>query len=276
MFRVHLGMSKKEALARAAELMDRVRIPSAKQRVNDYPHQFSGGMRQRVMIAMALSLEPDVVIADEPTTALDVTVQAQIMELLAELQREMSTGAHPDHARPRRRGRRRRPHRGHVRRPDRRAAPTSTTSTRAPAHPYTEGLLESIPRVDLKGQELTPITGQPPNLARIPPGAPSIRAARAPGTICRDGRTASCSRSRRGGASRCHFCRGGARWPSGEAILEVRDLVKHFPLTQGILLQEADRRRQGRRRRRPSTCTRARRSASSASPAAASPRLPSC
>ena len=92
MFRVHMGMSKKESLARAADLMDRVRIPSAKQRIHDYPHQFSGGMRQRVMIAMALSLEPDVVIADEPTTALDVTVQAQIMKLLKELQTEMSMG----------------------------------------------------------------------------------------------------------------------------------------------------------------------------------------
>ncbi len=72
--------------------MDRVRIPAAKERVNDYPHQFSGGMRQRIMIAMALALEPDVIIADEPTTALDVTVQAQVMDLLAELQREHNMG----------------------------------------------------------------------------------------------------------------------------------------------------------------------------------------
>jgi oligopeptide transport system ATP-binding protein len=84
-YRVHRGLSKQEAMKRAAEMLDQVRIPAAAQRVNDYPHEFSGGMRQRVMLAMALALDPDVLIADEPTTALDVTVQAQILELLRRL-----------------------------------------------------------------------------------------------------------------------------------------------------------------------------------------------
>ncbi|WP_338146613.1 ABC transporter ATP-binding protein, partial [Streptomyces boncukensis] len=92
MYRVHRGASRKEAREGAVELMDRVRIPAARERAADYPHQFSGGMRQRIMIAMALALGPELIIADEPTTALDVTVQAQVMELLAELQREFQMG----------------------------------------------------------------------------------------------------------------------------------------------------------------------------------------
>ncbi|MET8812330.1 ABC transporter ATP-binding protein [Streptomyces sp. NPDC004549] len=169
MFVVHRGMSKRDARARAVELMDQVRIPGAAQRVRDYPHQFSGGMRQRIMIAMAIALEPALVIADEPTTALDVTVQAQVMDLLAELQREYrmglvlithDLGVVADVA-------------------DRIAvmyagrivesAPVHDLY-KAPAHPYTRGLLDSIPRLDHKGRELYAIKGLPPNLAHVPPG----------------------------------------------------------------------------------------------------------
>ncbi|MFI0737081.1 ABC transporter ATP-binding protein [Streptomyces sp. NPDC021100] len=169
MFRIHQGMSKKDAKAKAIELMDHVRIPAAKDRVGDYPHQFSGGMRQRIMIAMALALEPDLIIADEPTTALDVTVQAQVMDLLAELQREFNMGliliTHDlgvvadvaDKIAVMYAGR------------IVETAPVHELYKR-PAHPYTRGLLDSIPRLDQKGQELYAIKGLPPNLLHIPAG----------------------------------------------------------------------------------------------------------
>ncbi|MEU7737011.1 ABC transporter ATP-binding protein, partial [Streptomyces griseus] len=169
MFVVHRGMSRKDARTKAVELMDRVRIPAAKERVGQYPHQFSGGMRQRIMIAMAMALEPSLIIADEPTTALDVTVQAQVMELLAELQRELNTGliliTHDlgvvadvaDKIAVMYAGR---------------IVETAPVHDiyKAPAHPYTKGLLQSIPRLDQKGRELYAIKGLPPNLTRIPPG----------------------------------------------------------------------------------------------------------
>ena len=106
--RAHETMSKAQARARAVELLRAGRHPAPDVRVDDYPHQFSGGMRQRAMIAMALSCNPDLLIADEPTTALDVTIQAQILELLRKLQQRLRLGHHPDHARHgRRRGHRR-------------------------------------------------------------------------------------------------------------------------------------------------------------------------
>ncbi|OII63949.1 methionine ABC transporter ATP-binding protein [Streptomyces sp. CC53] len=210
MFRVHEGMSKKDAKAKAIELMDLVKIPAAKERVNDYPHQFSGGMRQRIMIAMAMALRPDLIIADEPTTALDVTVQAQVMDLLAELQREFNMalilithdlGVVADVA-------------------DKIAvmyagriveqAPVHELYKR-PAHPYTRGLLDSIPRLDHKGQELYAIKGLPPNLLRAPAGcAFNPRCDRAQ-DICRTDLPALHQVTERDGAempgraSACHF-----------------------------------------------------------------------
>jgi oligopeptide transport system ATP-binding protein len=169
MFRIHQGMSRRESKLKAIELMDRVRIPSAKDRVNDFPHQFSGGMRQRVMIAMSIALNPALLIADEPTTALDVTVQAQVMDLLAELQRESGMGliliTHDlgvvadvaDKCAVMYAGR------------IVEEAPVADLYGR-PAHPYTEGLLGSIPRLDQKGQNISVIKGLPPTLTRLPTG----------------------------------------------------------------------------------------------------------
>ncbi len=169
LFRAHRGMSRQDARKRAIELLDQVNIPAAKNRVGDYPHQFSGGMRQRVMIAMALALDPEVLIADEPTTALDVTVQAQIMDLLAEIRRDRNMGmiliTHDlgvvaDVA-----------DRIAVMYAGRIVEQADVHALYAkPCHPYTLALLDSLPRLDLKGQELNTIKGLPPNLLRIPSG----------------------------------------------------------------------------------------------------------
>jgi oligopeptide transport system ATP-binding protein len=169
LFRVHRGTSREEGRKRAIELLEMVRIPAARQRIRDFPHQFSGGMRQRVMIAMALALDPEVLIADEPTTALDVTVQAQIMNLLAELQRDRQMGliliTHDMGVVADVADRISVMYAGRVVE----QAPVTEIYAR-PSHPYTKALLESVPRLDQKGQDLSVIQGLPPTLTAIPPG----------------------------------------------------------------------------------------------------------
>ena len=171
MLRKHRGMSKKEAKEQAIELMERVKIPDARDRVNAYPHEFSGGMRQRAMIAMALSLDPDVLIADEPTTALDVTVQAQIMELLHDLQQETGMGliliTHDLGVVAEVCDRVVVMYAGEIMEDG-----DITDVYHHPAHPYTLGLMDSIPRSDKHTDRLSPIQGAPPDLLNIPSGCP--------------------------------------------------------------------------------------------------------
>jgi oligopeptide/dipeptide ABC transporter ATP-binding protein len=164
---LHQKVSKAEARKKAIDVLDRVRIPEARNRVDDYPHQFSGGMRQRVMIAMALACEPELLIADEPTTALDVTVQAQILDLLREIQKDQGTaivlithdlgvvaemcdtvavmyaGSVVEYA-------------------------SVEELFKSPKHPYTIGLMNSLPKPG--SQRLIPIEGQPPSLVNLPSG----------------------------------------------------------------------------------------------------------
>jgi oligopeptide/dipeptide ABC transporter ATP-binding protein len=169
---LHLKMDKQAATQRAVELLEMVGIPEAKSRVNDYPHQFSGGMRQRVMIAMALSCNPKLLLADEPTTALDVTIQAQILELLTRLTRELGTAViiitHNLGVVARYADRVNVMYAGRV---------IETASAvelyHNPRHPYTLGLLKSVPRLDMvRKEKLDPIEGMPPDLIHMDNGCP--------------------------------------------------------------------------------------------------------
>ncbi|MGQ7313196.1 ABC transporter ATP-binding protein [Microbacterium arabinogalactanolyticum] len=169
LYRVHRGMPKKQAHEAAVDMMRAVRIPDAANRANDYPFQFSGGMRQRIMIAMALALDPDILIADEPTTALDATVQAQILELLGEITQERRmallmithdlgvAGQLADRALVMYAGR------------VAESGPIGPMFDN-PAHPYTKGLLGSIPNAAHRGGDLPTIQGLPPDIAQRPPG----------------------------------------------------------------------------------------------------------
>ena len=167
----HKGLSKKEALKESIQMLDAVKIPDAKNRIHMFPHEFSGGMRQRVMIAMSLLCKPDLIIADEPTTALDVTVQAQIIKLFTEIQQELHTtfilithnmgivagmcnqilvmygGRIMEYGK-------------------------TENIFLKPSHPYTKGLLEAMPRIDIETNVLKTIPGNPPNMMNLPQGCP--------------------------------------------------------------------------------------------------------
>lgn len=168
----HLGLSKKAAQARAIEILRLVGIPAPEQRIRDYPHQFSGGMRQRAIIAIALACEPTLLLADEPTTALDVTIQAQILTLLKDLQRKQNMSiifiSHDLGAVAELCDRVMVMYAGKIV-----EAGTAFDIFHNPRHPYTEGLLQSVPRLDVgQKQKLTVIDGQPPDLLHRPPGCP--------------------------------------------------------------------------------------------------------
>ena len=214
----HKGLDRKRARARSIELLDAVKIPEAARRIGMYPHEFSGGMRQRVMIAMALLCEPEVLIADEPTTALDVTVQAQILALLRDLQRDFGTaivlithdlgvvaglcdevivlyggrvmeqGSAPD-------------------------------IFYRPTHPYTVGLLGAVPRLDQEESVLLAIPGAPPNMARPPRGCPFSERCPLVMPVCRDTMPVLQRTSANSGAQRaCHK-------PVGE-VVQMRELER--------------------------------------------------
>jgi len=168
----HFGMSREDADKRAIELLGLVGIAEPERRLEQYPHHFSGGMRQRVMIAMALACDPKLIIADEPTTALDVTIQAQILELMKNLTREMGVAmiiiTHNLGVVARYADRVNVMYAGKI-------VETGTAEEiyHNPRHPYTLALLKSVPRLDLpRGAKLDPVDGQPPDLARLDDGCP--------------------------------------------------------------------------------------------------------
>jgi oligopeptide transport system ATP-binding protein len=183
-FRVHRRMDKKEARRRTLDLLKGVGIPEPAQRAREYPHQYSGGMRQRAMIAMAIALKPDLLIADEPTTALDVTVQAQIMDLLEALRKETGMAliliTHDIGVVAETADRVAVMYAGRI---------VETGSIQDvlmhPVHPYTKGLLCSVPQTQRRGESLTPIVGSPPNLARIPSGCAFHPRCPEAGDMCR-------------------------------------------------------------------------------------------
>lgn len=171
LYRQHRGLSRARARARTVEMLELVGIPGAAERVSDYPHQFSGGMRQRLLIAMAIALEPALLIADEPTTALDVTVQAQILELLDRLRRELNMGVllitHDLGVVSEVADRVSVMYAGRIV-----ESATADQLFSQPGHPYTEALLRSVPHAADSGADLAVIPGSPPRPSALPEGCP--------------------------------------------------------------------------------------------------------
>ena len=246
--RIHLGMSEEEARARAIELLGLVGIPDPASRLAQYPHQFSGGMRQRVMIAIGLACNPKLIIADEPTTALDVTIQAQILELMKDLSRKLNIalivithnlGVVARYA-----------DRVIVMYASRLVEENDADEVfHRPRHPYSMGLLRSVPRLDRpRGAKLETIEGLPPNAASPPPGCRF--APRCPYKIEICDTEPGLQRTDTGGLSRCHrhreIAEGKIVWAaagadthtdaqkSGEPLLAVRGLSKHFEVRGGL------------------------------------------
>ena len=168
---LHKGMSKRDAVTECVRMLDAVRIPDARARITMYPHEFSGGMRQRIMIAMALLCQPRLLIADEPTTALDVTVQAQIMALLGDIRRDFGTAVilitHDLGVVAGFCDRTLVMYGGQVMEEG-----TTEDIFAKPSHPYTVGLLSAVPRIDREDEVLATIAGEPPDMSRLPKGCP--------------------------------------------------------------------------------------------------------
>ncbi len=250
----HERLGKIAARRRAVELLGEVGIPNPREQAEQYPHQFSGGMRQRAMIAMAIALDPVVLLADEPTTALDVTVQAQILELLRKLQEDRKTAivlithdlgvvaGHADRVLVMYAGK---------------VAEVGDVDDiyNRPRHPYTFGLLSSLARLDQRRTgRFRPIAGQPPSLIRVPPGCPFHPRCSFATDICPREMPPLAAQEHPMHRAACHHTdrvaeavaaraeRAGALAriapaASGPPVLEVRDLVKHYPIKTGIVFK---------------------------------------